>query len=166
MVLAEPERDGSWIAIVGIGLGADPNSQQALSVRADDGATRDLAFTVQAKSYAEQRLTVSPRHVDLSTHDQARYARERLHLADVLGQFTASREPQTLLLTSPTTGPRSSSFGGRRVFNGEKRNPHSGMDIAAPTGTLVVAAAAGAVADTGDYFFNGKTVIVDHGRAS
>ncbi len=164
MVLAEPEREGFWLAIVGIGLAADPKERQTLSVRAGDGAVREIAFALEPKRYLVQRLTVARRHVDLSSQDLARYDRERVHLADVSGRFTASREPATLRLATPTRGPRSSSFGLRRIFNGEKRNPHSGMDIAAATGTPVVAAAAGEVVDTGDYFFNGNTVIVDHGQ--
>jgi len=164
MVLPKPERKGFWIAVIGIGLATDPKKRQTLTVSAGDGAGREIAFALEPKRYPEQRLTVARQHVDLSPQDLARYERERLHLAHVTSLFTVSREPATLLLASPADGAHSSSFGLRRVFNGEKRNPHSGMDIAAPAGTPVLAASAGEVADTGDYFFNGNTVIVDHGQ--
>ena len=159
MVLA---RDDAWTAVVGIALAADAKQRQTLQVRSD-GRTREVAFTLDDKQYAEQRLTVAPKHVELSPVDLARHERERVHLAEVLRRFSP-REPATLRLMVPTTGPRSSSFGLRRVFNGQSRNPHSGMDIAAPTGTPVLSAAAGTVVDVGDYFFNGNTVIVDHGQ--
>jgi murein DD-endopeptidase MepM/ murein hydrolase activator NlpD len=164
MVLPKPEQHGFWIAVVGIGLAVDPKKRQTLSVRAGDGPAREIAFALEPKHYAEQRLTVARRHVDLSPQDVARYERERVHLADVTSRFTASARAGDAAAREPAEGPRSSSFGLRRIFNGEKRSPHSGMDIAAPAGAPVVAAAAGAVADTGDYFFNGSTVIVDHGQ--
>ena len=156
-------RDGSrWAALVGIGLQAKPGT--ALSVQVDDVAgNRRIAVRVQPKQYATQRLKVEPKHVQLSPEDLARHEREREHLQQVL-QHWSEAPPPTLRLLTPAPGRRSSSFGLRRVFNGEARNPHSGMDIAAPTGTPIVAAAGGTVLDTGDYFFNGNTVIVDHGQ--
>ena len=117
---------------------------------------------VGAAGYAEQRLKVPPGKVDLSPADLARYERERVHLAAVAATRSDS-VPATLRMQPPTAGPPSSSFGLRRFFKGQARNPHSGMDIAAPTGTPVLAPAAGRVIDVGDYFFNGNTVWIDHG---
>ena len=126
------------------------------------GAQRDVAYTIAPKRYREQQLKVAPGHVDLSPEDQARYQRERAHLAAVMATFSEP-PPQAMQMRVPVPGRRSSSFGLRRVFNGQARNPHSGMDIAAGTGTPVVAPLAGRVIDTGDYFFNGSTVWLDHG---
>jgi murein DD-endopeptidase MepM/ murein hydrolase activator NlpD len=152
---------GAWTAVVGIALAAQPG-RATLEVERPGRAPERKHFVIGPVRYAEQRLKVAPAHVELSPEDLARYEREREHLAGVAATFTAA-PPQSLRLVQPTPGPRSSSFGLRRVFNGQARNPHSGMDIAAPRGTPVVAAAPGRVIDTGDYFFNGKTVWIDHG---
>ena len=157
-------RRSEWVAVVGIPLAADASEVQALDIVEADGRARQQAFDLRPKRYAEQHLRVAPRHVELSPEDQARASRERHHLGAVLSRFTAEREPATLRLVQPVSGRRSASFGLRRVFNGQPRNPHGGMDIAAPTGTPVRSAAAGVVADTGDYFFSGQCVIVDHGQ--
>ena len=152
-----------WTALVGIPLAAVPGEAH-IDVPTGSSATRQLAYTISAKRYSEQRLKVAPGTVDLSPADQARYERERTHQAEVMATFT---EPlplaSALHMQVPVPGRRSSSFGLRRMFNGQSRNPHSGMDIAAATGTPIAAPLAGRVLDTGDYFFNGNTVWLDHG---
>ncbi|MDB5870110.1 MAG: peptidase, partial [Polaromonas sp.] len=138
--------------------------EASITVQAPEGGRRRVAYTVAPKQYSEQRLKVSPRTVDLSPQDAARYERERVHQATVTATFSEPLlQAPDLRMQVPVPGRRSSSFGLRRVFNGQSRNPHSGMDIAAASGTPVVAPLPGRVIDTGDYFFNGNTVWLDHG---
>ena len=158
LVLGSPS---GWTALVGIPLAATPGPA-SLRVQHDAEAETRLGYQITAAHYAEQHLKVPPGKVDLSATDQARYERERAHLANVIATFSEPA-PAGLRMRSPTEGRRSSSFGLRRVFNGQPRNPHSGMDIAAPVGSPVLAPAPGRVIDVGDYFFNGNTVWLDHG---
>ena len=71
---------------------------------------------------------------------------------------------KSLQFSLPVRGRISSVFGLRRFFNNEPRQPHSGIDIAGPVGTPVTAPLAGTVVEIGEYFFNGKTVFIDHGQ--
>jgi murein DD-endopeptidase MepM/ murein hydrolase activator NlpD len=154
-------QDGNvWTAVVGLPLSLNPGHDLVTLASGEQGRT--LVFAVGAKHYPTQSLKVAPRHVDLSEADAARFAGEKSRLDDVLTHFT-EESPSTLRLRSPVAGVRSSSFGSRRVFNGAARNPHTGMDIAAAKGIVVSAAAGGRVAETYEYFFNGNTVILDHG---
>ena len=157
LVLGSP---AGWTAVLGLPLDAAPGSGQLRLQGAGLPAT--LGYQVLPHRYAEQRLTVAPRHVELSAEALARHARERAHQATLIARFSQPL-PAQLRMQAPVAGPPSSSFGLRRVFNGQPRSPHSGMDIAAPTGTPVVAPLDGEVVDTGDYFFNGNTIWVDHG---
>ena len=153
----------AWTALVGIPLAAQPGPA-TITVEAAGTEARDIPYTVHPKKYAEQRLKVEPKHVDLSPEDEARYERERAHQREVMATFSQPLpSADTLAMLAPVPGPRSSSFGLRRVFNGQPRSPHSGMDIAAPSGTPVHSPLPARVIDTGDYFFNGNTVWLDHG---
>ncbi len=155
-------QDGTaWVAVIGIPLSAALGKHQVI-VR-DAGGRKAVEFDVGNKLYASQSLKVAPRQVDLSKADLERVAGERIRIEHALSRWTEP-PPESLRLPQPVPGPRSSSFGMRRIFNGESRNPHTGMDIAAPSGTPVLAPLAGTVVDTGSYFFNGNTVFVDHGR--
>lgn len=155
------ESGGHWIAVIGIPLSAPPGVREVTLVAA--GGPRRLSFRIHDKHYLTQSLKVAPSQVDLSPEDAARVERERSGIDAALDRWSDGA-PAALLLTQPVPGVRSSSFGSRRIFNGQSRNPHSGMDIAAASGTPVLAPAAGEVVATGNYFFNGNAVFLDHGR--
>ena len=155
-------QDGEdWLAIIGIPLSA-PLAPRQVVVHSHD-ARQEIEFMVGDKHYASQSLKVAPAQVNLSRADLERVNREKLIIDHAMSRWTDD-QPPTLRMEQPVPGVRSSSFGMRRIFNGESRNPHMGMDIAAPTGTKVLAPIGGTVIDTGNYFFNGNTVFVDHGR--
>ena len=83
-----------WIALVGIPLAAAPGEARIQLRPADGGAARDIGYTIAPKRYAEQRLRVAPRHVDLSPEDLARHERERAHQAGVMAIWTDHRRPR------------------------------------------------------------------------
>lgn len=156
-VLVMP-RNGDWLAVVGIPLNTEPGSL-TVNVGPDD-----IAINVVSHQYREQRLTIANK--SQVNPDQAQLDRiwsERKIIDAALNNFRDVPVAGVELAT-PVDGPRSSSFGLRRFFNDQPRSPHSGMDIAAATGVPILAPKSGLVTATGDFFFNGNTVIVDHGQ--
>lgn len=159
MVLRDGDR---WLAVVGIPLSTKPGKAK-VAVDVADRPPATVELVVKPKQYVEQKLKVAPGMVDLSPESLARVERERPLIQAALATFSET-PPATLRFAQPVPGPRSSSYGMRRVFNGQPRAPHTGMDIAAATGTPIVAPLAGTVVATGDWYFNGGTVILDHGQ--
>jgi murein DD-endopeptidase MepM/ murein hydrolase activator NlpD len=150
-----------WLAVVGITLATTPGIKH-LKVTTNE-RSRDVSFKVLEKRYRTQRLQVeNQRQVEPLPEDLVRIERERERTEAALTTYTAIDAPNFTLI-APVPGTRADTFGFRRIFNGEPRNPHSGMDIAARTGTPIKAAASGTVLDVGDFFFNGNTVFIDHG---
>ncbi|MDX1319900.1 MAG: peptidoglycan DD-metalloendopeptidase family protein, partial [Oceanospirillum sp.] len=156
------QQDGKWYAWVGLPLSLKAGTYSAYW-RTKEG-DKPLSFQVTDKKYQEQHLTVKNKHVNLSAEQLKRVRRETPEIRGAMDTFKPVIYPLPESLVQPSEGRISSSFGLRRVFNGQPRRPHSGMDIAAPTGTPVLSALNGKIAAIGDYYFNGKTVIVDHGQ--
>jgi murein DD-endopeptidase MepM/ murein hydrolase activator NlpD len=180
-VLVVAGQEQRWVAVVGLPLDL-PIQTQVLIVteppvnseskseikdkryREQQAITREVKFEVGDKKYREQRITVSnSRHVNPLADDMTRITRE-LELQNAAYRQFSPNTPSNILFDPPVKGPLSSPFGLKRFFNGEPRAPHSGLDFAVPTGTPVAAPAAGKVILTGDYFFNGNTVFLDHGQ--
>jgi len=155
-------RDGGrWFALLGIPLDTLPGELE-ISVFSGSTAT-GKPIAIGAKNYPEQRLTIKDkRKVEPNPDDLARIEREKEITEAIKRRFSDTAPATDFML--PASGPLSSRFGLRRVFNGQPRNPHAGLDVAVGTGAPVKAPAAGVVVNTGDYFFNGNTVFIDHGQ--
>jgi murein DD-endopeptidase MepM/ murein hydrolase activator NlpD len=159
--VAVVRKDEQWIAVVGIPLAEKPGELK-LKVSTPSG-TSEVPFRITDKSYRTQHLTIkNQRQVDPNPDDLKRISGETKRSNEALSKFTATDIP-ALQLMSPVEGVRSDSYGSRRVFNGQARSPHSGMDIAAAKGTPIRSPAAGTVVEAGDFFFNGNTLYIDHG---
>jgi len=151
------------LAVLGLGMKTKPGNYN-LTVTSPAGFDYELEFKVVFKQYPEQHLTIkNDRKVNPYAEDMDRIKSEAVAQRK---QYALRTEPLGALrpFIQPTQGVVSSPFGRRRVLNGQPRNPHSGLDIAAPTGTPIVAPAPGTVSMTGDLFFNGNSVFVDHGN--
>ena len=159
--LAVIREKGRWVALLGIPLDTLPGE---LEIRVSKGNTKEVkTVAVGIKNYPEQRLTIKDkRKVEPTAEDLARIEREQ-KITDAVKKRFSDPMPDTPL-DQPAPGPLSSRFGLRRIFNGQPRNPHAGLDVAAGTGTPVHAPSDAVVANTGDYFFNGNTVFLDHGQ--
>ena len=154
-----------WVAIIGadLDLGAG-DYPAAVTFEHSDGRSevRDEIIHVESKSFPITRLTVEPRFVELSPENLERSRRESRRLGEVFGHITEDIFWDEAFAV-PIPNAQGSNFGHRRVFNDQPRNPHSGADISAASGTPIRSTNRGRVVETGDYFFNGNTVIVDHG---
>lgn len=152
------ERDNQHFAVVGIPLSANTGKHQLVT---DKGT---VTFEVIPKTYAEQRLTIKNRRkVNPYAEDMDRIRAERAEMDAIFESFTANNEIE-LNFKRPAEGVVSSIFGLKRFLNDQPRSPHSGLDIAAPEGAPIIAPAPAKVVAVGDYFFNGNTVMLDHGQ--
>jgi len=150
--------EGYWYAVVGLGLNTPLGHQE---VRLNG---KGFAFKVAHKDYPEQHITLKTnKHVDLSAADLKRHKGEKQQATKAFNTFDKSLAPDFAFM-KPVKGPFSSLFGLKRFFNEKPRNPHSGLDIAAAKGTKILSPSPGKVVLTGNFFFNGNVVYVDHGQ--
>ena len=155
--------EGRYTAVIGLPLASKPG-RHFLSIKDEQGKALNIGFQVEDKHYEEQHITIKDkRKVNPEKRDMERINRETAQIKTALRHWSAE-ENVVVEFRKPVNGPTSSPYGLRRFFNEQARKPHSGLDIAAPQGTAIVAPAPGTVLDTGDFFFNGNTVLLDHGQ--
>lgn len=157
------ENGTHWEAVVGIPLATRPGIQR-LKVKPTAAKPYFQEFSVNAKRYKTQHITLkNKRMVNPYAKDLKRIRKEKKTILAALATWHDDPEVQTTFIM-PVEGRLSSPFGLRRYFNEQPRKPHSGLDIAAAEGSAIRAPADGTVLTTGNYFFNGNTVFIDHGQ--
>jgi murein DD-endopeptidase MepM/ murein hydrolase activator NlpD len=158
--------DSGWFALLGVDLDVKPGPYEVGAVFRYAGnrqERRTLALTVTPKEYPTTRLTVEPKYVELSPENQQRAAQDKQRI-NAAYATTAAKPYWSDAFIVPIPGVSGGrNFGHRRVFNDQPRAPHSGADLTAATGAEVHASNRGRVLLTGNFFFNGNAVFVDHG---
>ncbi len=148
-----------------LGLGRDAKSRVEVRASLPDGSVLSRVIDVEQRVYQTQRIDGLPsRQVTPSPEDLERIRADGAAITGVrrretgVAYFASGFAP-------PLRGAVTGVFGTRRILNGRPRAPHNGVDVAAPEGTPVGAAAAGVVAlARRDMFYTGITVIIDHGH--
>lgn len=152
-----------WLAVVGVPLTYKPGEHELTVIdQTDKEAVR--RFAVETKAYGVQRITLkNKRMVNPNAQDMQRIGEDHKAIVAAFTRWSEVEKPP-LRFRLPVDGRISGVFGTRRFFNDEERQPHSGIDIAAPAGAAVVAPADATVIGVGEYYFNGRTVFLDHGQ--
>jgi len=156
--------DNEWIAVLGIDLEQKPGDYASTITVRKNGVVerRDVSVKVQSVEFPTTQLTVDDRYVQLSPADERRAVLEAQEIAAIHKTVTKEmlwREP----FVSPIEGGVGSNFGHRRVFNGQPKNPHTGADLRASTGTPIQSTNRGRVVLAKNLFYTGNTVMIDHG---
>jgi murein DD-endopeptidase MepM/ murein hydrolase activator NlpD len=153
--------DGTFL----IGFGRTSPEQLELRLKGPDGELRHRTLEVDPRDYPTQRINGLPeRKVRPEPEDLKRIRRDRARVKEARGH-TSDLDAFKRGFIWPVQGPITGVYGTRRILNGAPRQPHFGVDIAAPAGTPVQAPAGGVVRLAApDLFFSGGTLILDHGH--
>jgi murein DD-endopeptidase MepM/ murein hydrolase activator NlpD len=150
-----------WLAVIGLPLGLKKGSYTAYLKKGKEQVP--LPFTIHDKQYETQHLTITnKRKVEPNKEDLDRIWAESKKKKAALK--TWDQTIPELSFIKPVEGRTSSQFGLRRFYNDKPRNPHGGLDIAAPEGTPIKAPADGVVLLADNFFFSGNVVYLDHGE--
>lgn len=154
--------ESHWLALVGIPLSAKPG-EHILTIQ-NGKKKQQRIFSITDKEYQVQHITIKKKRMvtGFTKEDMEKINADKKVMSQAKAVWTEQAVDADF--TAPVDGRLSSLFGLKRFFNDIPKPPHNGLDIAAPTGTLIMAPASAKVIDTGSYYFNGNTVFLDHGQ--
>jgi len=156
--------NNTWQAVVGLPLKIKAGIHK-IKITSEQGENKYQEFSVHSKDYETRHITIkNKRMISPTKKDIERHYKEKPLIVAALKTWTENSNIQMNFI-HPVNGRFSSIFGLKRIYNNQKRiRRHTGLDIAAPTGTAIISPARGKVVRTGSYFFTGNTVFIDHGQ--
>ncbi|WP_209318650.1 M23 family metallopeptidase [Falsiroseomonas selenitidurans] len=147
-----------------LGFGRDHDASASLSITHPEGRRETRRLPVEKRDWDVQRIAgLPPAMVTPGEAALRRITDERARLAAARG-LDAAGTGFTAEMAWPARGRISGVYGSQRILNGQPRQPHYGLDVAAPTGTPVAAALPGRVSLSGDFYFFGQLLVLDHGH--
>jgi murein DD-endopeptidase MepM/ murein hydrolase activator NlpD len=160
------KKDNSIFALVGISVKSKPRKGKIV-LQKDGKKIKEIEFEIKDKAYLEQHIKLKNKNKVTPNKKEIERIIKEINLSKKAYAFWSEDsllQKEYIKAIKPLdSGIITGVFGSRRVFNGKKRNPHSGIDIATPAGKNIYSVLPGKVLLVGDFFFNGKCVFVDHG---
>jgi len=146
------------------GFGRDAELTHELVITTPDEESLRQTLTIEPREYQIERVDGVPPATVNPDPEQVARARKEAEQVYLARQDMSQRTDFLKPVIEPAQGRISGVYGSQRILNGEPRNPHYGLDIAAPTGTPVIAPWSGRVVlAVPDMFYSGGTLIIDHG---
>jgi murein DD-endopeptidase MepM/ murein hydrolase activator NlpD len=151
-----------WIGFLGVDLTAGLGRKDVVVKISDSGPEQRLNMEIREKDYGVRNLTLPQNMVDLDAETLARVRKESA-VTNALWEAEPSSPLWNGPFIKPIPGEVIGPFGRRSVINGQPRSPHTGVDLRGKKGTPIKAINTGRVVLTGDHFFSGLSVVIDHG---
>jgi len=162
LMVLPSEQKGKYVFVAGISLNQKVKTPYKVTIK-EGGKVQFHTFHLEDKAYKKQYITIKDkRKVSPKKMDMKRINSESKRSRQALALYTPQKF-LSLAMVKPVDVNISDDFGKRRFFNNKPRRPHSGVDMAAPTGTKIVAPLGGKIVEMGHFFFNGNVIFIDHG---
>lgn len=162
LMVLPSEKKERYLVVAGIGLNQKVDTPCTITLE-EGKEKRSYSIGLKEKAYQKQYITIKDkRKVSPKKMDMKRINDESHRSRQALARFSPQKF-RSLSMIRPVDVNISDDFGKRRFFNNKPRRPHSGVDMAAPVGTPIVAPLAGQVVEIGEFFFNGNVIFIDHG---
>jgi murein DD-endopeptidase MepM/ murein hydrolase activator NlpD len=162
MVIKDTNHADYCYAIVGLSLALKPGTYNLINKTKKTNTK--ISFNIKQKKYPthnikiKNKLMVTPNKKGIQ-----RIKHEHKSTTNILTTWTKTQDIDMHFL-KPAKGPISCPFGLHRLFNGQPRSSHKGIDIAANLGSKIIAPSNGKVLYTDDNYFAGNVVYIDHGQ--